>query len=45
MQFKARLVEVSPSFEDERMVTLMFREYRHGHANSETTMERYGLNL
>lgn len=46
MQFKARLVEVVPSLEGEgNMVDLVFREYRHGHANSETASERYGLSL
>jgi hypothetical protein len=45
MQFKARLVEVSPNFEDEHLVDLVWREYRHGHANNETASERYGLSL
>jgi len=46
MQFKARLKEVHPSFGgEEGLVELVWSEYRHGSALSESTVERFGLNL
>ena len=46
MQFKARLTEIHPSYSGEQgRVTLVWREYRHGSANSESTSERFGLGL
>lgn len=46
MQFKARLVEMTPSFKgDGDLVELVWREYRHGSAAAESTSERFGLSL
>jgi hypothetical protein len=44
-QFKARLVKPQPSYAEDNVLTLAFREYRHGHANSESVIERFGMNL
>ena len=46
MQFKARLVEVTPDYRGAAgVVRLLWREYRHGDASGETTSERFGLSL
>jgi hypothetical protein len=46
MQFKARLVEMRPSYTGEAgKLRLVWREYRHGNASGETVTERFGLNL
>lgn len=46
MQFKARLEEVNPTFDgDGDKVELVWREYRHGSAATESPAERFGLNL
>jgi hypothetical protein len=46
MQFKARLVEVTPALEGEgNVVELLWREYRHGSASTETAAERFGTSL
>lgn len=46
MQFKARLIEMSPSYSGEAgKVRLKWREYRHGSASGETVNERFGLSL
>lgn len=46
MQFKARLVEMRPSYTGEAgKLRLVWREYRHGDAAGETVTERFGLSL
>jgi hypothetical protein len=46
MQFKARLVEMRPSYTGEAgKLRLVWREYRHGNASEETVTERFGLSL
>jgi hypothetical protein len=46
MQFKARLIEMHPSYTGESgRVRLVWREYRHGGASGETASERFGLTL
>jgi hypothetical protein len=46
MQFKARLIEMHPSYTGEAgKVRLVWREYRHGGASGETASERFGLSL
>jgi hypothetical protein len=46
MQFKARLIEMHPSYTGESgKVRLKWREYRHGGASGETASERFGLSL
>jgi hypothetical protein len=45
MQFKARLINISPIWGERGKVDLLWREYRHGNASGETTSERFGLSL
>ena len=46
MQFKARLVDVSPSYTGEQgKIRLVWHEYRHGSASGETSTERFGNTL
>jgi hypothetical protein len=46
MQFKARLIEMRPSYSSEQgKLRLVWREYRHGSASGETANERFGLSL
>jgi hypothetical protein len=46
MQFKARLIEMRPSYSGEQgKLRLVWREYRHGNASGETANERFGLSL
>ena len=46
MQFKARLIEMHPSFSgDLSKIRLVWREYRHGSASGETASERFGVSL
>ena len=45
-QFKARLVNINPSDTgDVSTIELHWREYRHGSASNESTVERFGLSL
>jgi hypothetical protein len=45
MQFKARLIEIQPDYSNPSVITLKWREYRHGSAASESYSERYGTSL
>lgn len=46
MQFKARIVEMTPNYSGEQgRIRLKWREYRHGTASGETYQERFGTKL